>query len=176
MALPRSAVHRREDGLEHLAPRYAAAFLGLVRSGEVVRRELDRDLRDRHDIGLGAFEILLHLGAFSPDGSLRMAELTAQAPLSQSRVSRLVADLERRGLVVRDVDGEDSRGVVVTLTGEGAAVLEVAARTHLEGLDRVLFGRLTRAEVAELARLTDKVLGDEAPRTGLPRRPGRGSA
>lgn len=169
--MPRSGVTHRDDGVSHLSPTYAAAFLGLVRAGEVVSRELDRDLRLAHDIGLPGFEILLHLGAFSPDGSLRMSQLTAQAPLSQSRVSRLVAELEARGLVSREVDGEDSRGVVVTLTGAGGGLLREASHTHLDGLGRVLFGRLTRAEVVELARLASRILGEETPLTGLSRRP-----
>lgn len=170
MTMPRSGVTDRADGISHLSPTYAAAFLGLMRAGEVVGRELEQDLRRAHGIGLPAFEILLHLGAFSPDGSLPMGRLTAQAPLSQSRVSRLVADLEGRGLVTRQTHADDSRSVVVTLTDTGAELLRVASHTHLDGLGRVLFARLTRAEVAELARLTGKVLGELAPRTGLPRR------
>jgi DNA-binding MarR family transcriptional regulator len=171
MTLPRSAVNDRDDGISHLSPTYAAAFLGLLRAGEVVDRELDGDLRRAHGIGLPAFEILLHLGAFSPDGSLRMSELTTQAPISQSRVSRLVADLAGRGLVRRDAYVGDSRSVLVTLTEAGHDLLRDASHTHLDGLGRVMFSRLTRAEVSELARLTRKILGDAAPRTGLPRRP-----
>lgn len=169
--MPRSGVTDRADGISHLSPTYAAAFLGLMRAGEVVGRELDQDLRRAHGVGLPAFEILLHLGAFSPHGSLRMGQLTAQAPLSQSRVSRLVAELEARGLVTREAHTDDQRRVVVTLTGPGAELLKAASHTHLDGLGRVLFSRLTRAEVVELARLTGKVLGEEAPRTGLPRSP-----
>lgn len=171
MPMPRAGVTDRADGISHLSPTYAAAFLGLLRAGEVVDRELDRDLRRAHAIGLPAFEILLHLGAFSPDGSLRMGQLTEQAPLSQSRVSRLVAELEARGLVARETSPDDSRGVVVTITEPGTALLREASHTHLDGLGRALFSRLTRGEVAELARLTNKILGDAAPRTGLPRRP-----
>jgi DNA-binding MarR family transcriptional regulator len=170
MGMPRSAVTQSASGVRHLSPSYAAAFLGLLRAGEVVDRELDRDLREAHGIGLPAFEILLYLGAFSDHGSLRMGQLTAQAPLSQSRVSRVVADLERRGLVRRQAWQDDSRSVVVTITRGGTALLDEASETHLAGLDRVLFSRLTRSEVSELARLTAKVLGDAAPATGAARR------
>ena len=172
MTMPRSGVTDRGDGISHLSPTYAAALLGLLRAAEVVDRELDGDLRRAHGIGLPGFEILLHLGAFSADGSLRMGELTRQAPLSQSRVSRLVAELSTRGLVRRDTFSGDSRSVLVTLTEAGADLLREASHTHLDSLGRVLFSRLTRVEVAELARLTAKILGDAAPRTGLPRRPG----
>ena len=169
--MPRAGVVARPDGISHLSPSYAAAFLGLLRAADVVDRQLDHELRQSHGISLPAFEILLHLGAFSPDGSLPMGRLTEQAPLSQSRVSRIVADLEDRGLVAREASADDSRSVVVTLTETGSELLKEASHTHLDGLGRVLFSRLTRSEVAELARLTARVLGDAAPRTGLPRRP-----
>lgn len=169
MSMPKAGVTSSAEGVRHLTPTYAAAFLGLVRSGEILQRELDAELRSAHGVGLPAFEILLHLGAFSPDGTLRMGQLTAQAPLSQSRVSRLVAELETRGLVTRQAYPDDSRSVVVELTDDGAALLRVTSETHLDGLGRLLFSRLTRAEVTELARLVTKVLGDRAPRTGLAR-------
>lgn len=170
MTLPRSGVTETASGIRHLSPAYAASFLGLLRAGQVVDRELDRELREAHDLSLPGFEILLYLGAFSDDGSLRMSQLTAQAPLSQSRVSRLVAELDRRGLVRRQTWQDDSRSVLVSITEAGTTLLAAAAETHLAGLDRVLFSRLTRAEAAELARLTGKILGDEVPATGSSRR------
>ncbi|MGH3348052.1 MAG: MarR family winged helix-turn-helix transcriptional regulator [Nocardioides sp.] len=171
MTMPRSGVVDRADGISHLSPTYAAAFLGLLRAAEVIDRDLDRELRQAHGIGLPSFEILLHLGAFSPEGTLGMGRLTAQAPLSQSRVSRIVGELADRGLVDRGTSTDDSRSVLVSLTEAGRELLTEASHTHLDGLGRVLFSRLTRVEVAELARLTRKVLGDRAPGVGLPRTP-----
>jgi DNA-binding MarR family transcriptional regulator len=169
MTMPKSGVAVSATGIRLLSPTYAAAFLGLLRAGEVVGRELDHELREAHGISLPGFEILLHLGALSDDGSLRMGQLTAQAPLSQSRVSRLVAELESRGLVARETWPDDTRSVVVSLTEAGEELLRLASETHLDGLGRTMFSRLTRAETAELARLTAKLLGDAAPRTGADR-------
>lgn len=159
--LPDRAVVHREDGINHLATVYADAFLGLLRAAEQVDRALDRDLRVAHGIGLRGFEVLLHLGAFAPDGRLGLSELTAQAPLSQSRTSRLVGQLVDAGLVRRETDPQDGRGVVVSLTARGRSLLEKAATTHLDGLHEQLFSHLTVADVTELARLTRLVLGDD---------------
>lgn len=148
-----------------------AAFLGLVRVAEVLQRDLDRDLRAAHGLGLGAFEVLLHLGSFSPDGSLPMRQLVGQLSLSQSRISRLVAELEREGLVTREAFVGDSRSVVVRITDAGLQLIAPASQTHLAGLERRLFAPLDDADVDDLVRLTRLVLGDEAPRTGRPRRP-----
>lgn len=146
------------NGVKHPSTTHARAFLGLVRAAEALDRGLDLDLRSRHGLGLRAFEVLLHLAAFSPAGSLRMTELTAQAPLSQSRVSRLVAELEARGLVSRAVFEGDSRSVLVTITERGLEVLRLAQDTHYAGLQERLFAHLSWADVTALARLTETVL------------------
>lgn len=149
-------------GIRFPAPTYAQAFLGLVRGGQALERQLDADLRREHGIGLHGFEILLHLGAFAGgEGRLSMTQLTRQAPLSQSRVSRLVAELEQRGLVRRSTDERDSRVVVVAITEAGLDTLRKAQETHHRGLRERLFDRLSRSEIEQLARLTAKLLEDD---------------
>ena len=148
----------RADGLKHPSPLHARAFLGLVRAGQELERELDAQLKSGHGLGLRAFEVLLHLAVFSSDGSLRIAQLTEQAPLSQSRVSRMIADLEADQLVKRSVFESDSRGVVVSITDAGLHKLRESQDTHIAGLRRLLFSRLDRDEIATLARLTERIL------------------
>ncbi|MFJ8584243.1 MarR family winged helix-turn-helix transcriptional regulator [Streptomyces sp. NPDC093595] len=85
--------------------------------------ELDREL---HPYGLGAsdFEVLDVLAEGSPqDGgcSYRVQELASRVHLSQSALSRLVARLEKDGLVTRGMCSEDRRGVRVALTDQGRA-------------------------------------------------------
>lgn len=144
----------------HLPPTKAKAFLGLIRAGEELDRRLDEELEQRHGLGLRAFEVLLFLAEFSSDGSKRMAELTTQAPLSQSRMSRLVADLERRGWVQRSRAEDDGRGVQVTITAAGRRKFEAAQTSHLADLDRYFFDRLNQTEVRQLASITAKLLAD----------------
>lgn len=153
-------------GIRYPAQPYAQAFLGLIRAGAGLQRELDRDLRTRHGLGLRGYEVLLHLATFSPDGELPMAQLARQAPLSQSQVSRVVAELDERGLVRRTVDDRDSRAVRVALTDRGLAALHAAQDTHHRGLETKFFQLLTRDEVAELARVTSKLLGDSGAPSG----------
>ncbi|HEV2071299.1 MAG TPA: MarR family transcriptional regulator [Acidimicrobiales bacterium] len=151
-----------EGGLSHPSPRHARAFLGLLRSAEQLDRVLDGELRAEHGLTLRQFEVLLHLAVFAPRGHLRIGELVAQAPLSQSRVSRLVAELESRGLVRRTPAEDDSRAVQVSITDAGRQRLREAQPTHHQGLDRWLFSRLTGREVIELGRITGKLLGGVA--------------
>jgi DNA-binding MarR family transcriptional regulator len=153
----------RANGVKHPSETYARAFLGLVRAGEALDRSLDLELKARHGLSLRAFEVLLHLAAFSPSGSLRMSQLTAQAPLSQSRVSRLVAELEARGLATRSAFAGDNRGVLVSITEGGLDALRAAQDTHYTGLYERLFAHLTWTDVTTLARVTATITAETDP-------------
>lgn len=150
----------RPDGLKHASYQRASAFLGLVRAGETLARNLDAELERDHGISLRAHEVLVILALFAPGGRLRMAELNRLTPLSQSRVSRLVAELESRGLVERSPADGDGRGVQVSITPRGIEKFRAAQDTHLDGLERLLYSRLTDREIRQLAALTAKILGD----------------
>ena len=150
----------RPDGLKHASWQRASAFLGLVRAGEALVRDLDAELERDHGISLRAHEVLLVHALFAPGGRLRMAELTGRTPLSQSRVSRLGAELEARGLVERSRADGDGRGVQVSITPRGIEKFRAAQDTHLAGLERGLYARLTDREIRQLAALTAKILGD----------------
>lgn len=149
---------RTPDGTPYLSPRRAGAFLGLVRAGDALGRELDSELQREHDLSLRAFEILLFLTVFAPDGQMRIGDLAENAPLSQSQVSRLVSELESRGLITRTTASNDARGVEVAVTATGRAKFRQAQETHLRGLEERLFSRLTDEEVRQLASITRKIL------------------
>lgn len=151
-------VMQRQDGLKFLSPERADAFLGLVRAGETIAHELSAELEREHGISLRAFEVLLFLAVFAPEGHLRLTELIERTPLSQSRVSRLVAELDARGLVERLPTDVDRRGVLVSITRHGIDKFRAAQETHLAGLERLLFGRLTAADTRHLAAITAKIL------------------
>lgn len=83
--------------------------------------ELDRALH-RHGLCASDFEVLDVLaGSPAPDGSCayRVQEIAERVHLSQSALSRLVARLEKDGLVERGLCAEDRRGVRVALTAKG---------------------------------------------------------
>ena len=163
----RDGVMIRPDGLKYMTPGRASAFLGLVRAGETIARELDAELERDHGIGLRAFEVLLFLALFAPAGRLRMVDLTERTPLSQSRVSRLVAELEAQGLVARTPSGDDRRGVEVAITPKGIQKFKEAQDDHLATLERRLFAHLSADEVDQLATLTARILDAQGATSGL---------
>ncbi len=79
---------------------------------------LEAELRQRHDIGVTEVEALERL-ASTAHGKCRGVELTEAVHLSQSAASRLVARLERDGLVERAACPEDRRAIFVALTDAG---------------------------------------------------------
>jgi DNA-binding MarR family transcriptional regulator len=165
----RDGVVTRPDGLKYMTPERASAFLGLVRAGETLARELDAELERDHGIGLRSYEVLLFLAVFSPDGRLRMLDLIERTPLSQSRVSRLVAELEARGLVARGPSGDDRRGVEVAITRKGIQKFKEAQDDHIAALERRLFAHLSADEVHQLATLTARILDAQGATSGLGR-------
>ncbi|MFD3502491.1 MarR family winged helix-turn-helix transcriptional regulator [Streptomyces sp. NPDC058676] len=85
--------------------------------------ELDRALH-QHGLCGSDFEVLDVLSEQRADGvcSYRVQEISERVHLSQSALSRLVARLEKDGLVERGMCAEDRRGVRVALTSKGRAL------------------------------------------------------
>jgi DNA-binding MarR family transcriptional regulator len=81
--------------------------------------ELDRALH-QHGLCASDFEVLDVLSGDSC--AYRVQEISERVHLSQSALSRLVARLEKDGLVERAMCAEDRRGVRVALTTKGRAL------------------------------------------------------
>jgi len=90
-----------------------------------------------NEIQPGHHTVLRHLGE---DGA-RPSELAAKADVSRQAVTKTLDDLERVGLVEREPDPADGRGVVVRYTPRGLAALEVA-RTRGKELERRFASRI----------------------------------
>jgi DNA-binding MarR family transcriptional regulator len=100
---------------------------------------LEAELQRRHGIGVNEFEALERL--FNGDhGKCRGAELSDAVHLSQSAASRLVARLEREGMVFRAMCEMDRRGIFVSLTDAGRELYLAAKPTHREVLAATLGG------------------------------------
>ncbi|MER6347285.1 MarR family winged helix-turn-helix transcriptional regulator [Streptomyces sp. NPDC001595] len=86
--------------------------------------ELDRALHG-HGLCASDFEVLDVLAeGETPKSrpSYRVQEISERVHLSQSALSRLIARLEKDGLVSRGMCPEDRRGVRVSLTEKGRAL------------------------------------------------------
>jgi DNA-binding MarR family transcriptional regulator len=94
---------------------------------------LEAELRRRHGIGVSEFEALERL-ATGAQGKCRGVELTEAVHLSQSAASRLVARMERDGLVERTACLDDRRAIFIALTDVGRQRYVEAKPTQREVL------------------------------------------
>ncbi len=108
-----------------LLARYSAVFSAL-----------ECRLQERHGIGANEFEALERVA--TGDSKCRSADLTEAIHLSQSATSRLVARLEKEGLVERALCEVDRRGIFVTITEAGREKYLAAKQTHREVLRETL--------------------------------------
>jgi DNA-binding MarR family transcriptional regulator len=98
---------------------------------------LERELGERHGLGVSDFEVLERLTE-SQERKFRAQDLAEAVHLSQSALSRLVDRLARHGLVERCDCVGDRRGVYVVLTEAGEQRHAEAVPTHRGVLARTL--------------------------------------
>lgn len=114
---------------------------GLLKDYYETSCAIDRELVARHDIGITDFEvldILLDVLAESGGAEVPMRDLSDRMYLSQSGLSRSVARLDKRGLVVRRMQGSDRRAVSIAITAAGREIHAAAHPTRSEVLGRYL--------------------------------------
>ncbi|MEV8633298.1 MarR family transcriptional regulator [Streptosporangium sp. NPDC051023] len=90
---------------------------------------LERELSERHHLGMSEFEVLERMVEGGQE-KYRVQEVADAVHLSQSACSRLIARLEKAGLVCRGMCEADRRGVFVLITPEGRARHAEAVSTH----------------------------------------------
>ena len=139
-----------------LTPEEQQAWLALV--GVVVRLPAALDAQLRRDSGLSHFEYLVLAGlSESPDLTLRMSVLADFAEGSLSRLSQVVARLERRGWVERATDPADRRATLARLTDAGWETVVAAAPGHVAEVRRLVLDPLTATQVGQLARIARRI-------------------
>jgi DNA-binding MarR family transcriptional regulator len=146
-----------------------AAWAALLRVHAAVVPVLDQELQAAHGLPLTWYDVLLELNA-APGRQLTMSQLGAAAVVSRSRVSRVVDELVRAGLVERTPNPDDGRSAFARITAAGRARLRTAAPTYLAGIERHFTGHLTAADAATIATALEKVLAAGPVAVAPPRR------
>ncbi|GAA3444204.1 MarR family transcriptional regulator [Planomonospora venezuelensis] len=103
----------------------------------VISCALERELSDKHDLGVSEFEVLERMVERDRE-KYRSQEIADAVHLSQSACSRVIARLEKAGLVRRAICEADRRGVFVVITDEGRARHAAARPTHRAVIVRAL--------------------------------------
>ena len=138
---------------------YFESALALI---DVLDSELERDA----GVPMRWYDALVHLEE-TPAG-LRMNELAERILYSKSGFTRVVDRLEEAGLVRRVRPENDRRSILVVLTDQGAATLDLARRHHRDGIARHFSDHLSDTDVKALSRALERVSAHARPL-----RPGR---
>ena len=119
--------------------------------GAVARR-----LRERSAETLAPWDItpgqLRALRMLTRHGTMRLSELSERLEIAPRSATEVVDALEARDLVRRRADPGDRRATLVEVTEHGAGILAEIRAARGPEAGRV-FGRLTPADRAELARI-----------------------
>jgi DNA-binding MarR family transcriptional regulator len=112
------------------------------------------------EINPGHHIVLRNLG----ENGARPSELAAAAGVTRQAITKVVDDLERRGVVRREPDPDDGRGVIVRYTDRGLEGLAVARRT-MEALEGDFADRIGADRWAEVRIALETLFADTPGRT-----------
>lgn len=105
----------------------------------------------------GTWDVLASLRRSGPPHRLSPTQLYLELMRTSGAMTHRLAHLERAGLISRQPDPEDGRGLLVELTPKGVAIVDQVAPAHLEN-ERALIAPLTEDEQTTLINLLRKLL------------------
>jgi homoprotocatechuate degradation regulator HpaR len=133
--------------------------MSLLRAREAVMRQFRPSLR-RHDLTEQQWRILRALAAIE---AIEVTELARTAFLLGPSLSRILRDLDARGLIERKTAKTDLRRGVVSISEKGLKLMEVVAPSS-----EAIYAAITRRHGArKLAELQDMLHMLEASLAGL---------
>jgi DNA-binding MarR family transcriptional regulator len=128
----------------------------LMRIVKTLPRHLDGDLVRSAGLTASEYTMLMHLSE-APDRELRMADLAEATGLSASRTTRLVQELQSRGLVTKRSSTADGRSNIARLTAPGMAKMKAAWPAHLASVRKRVFDHLDDSAVQRTAQVLSAV-------------------
>jgi DNA-binding MarR family transcriptional regulator len=129
-------------------------------NGVLIKLPFALDVELRRTGGVSHFDYLvMSVLSESPEMTIPMSELAALANSSLSRLSHVLTRLEAKGWVRRVACPRDRRSTNAVLTETGFAVVERAAPGHVETVRELVIDALSPAQIRQLAKICQAVLG-----------------
>jgi DNA-binding MarR family transcriptional regulator len=133
------------------------AWLALLSINTLLPSALDTQLQSAGKLSLFDYNVLAMLSE-SEGRYLPMSELAARTSASLSRLSHVVTKLQKRGWVEREAHPGDARVTVAHLTDAGMSTIVSLAPGHVESVRTLMLDSLTPDDVADLARIGEKIV------------------
>lgn len=102
-------------------------FINLAKAHAIANRRFSNSL-SQWGLGLNEFIILLHLSQ-APDEKMRRIDLAEAIGLTASGVTRMLAPMEKIGLIKREANAHDARVSLVVLAPSGKRILSESLET-----------------------------------------------
>lgn len=126
--------------------------LRILQSADELRARLAGEFSSVHGISVNEFFLLMQLKN-APKQRLSRTELAKRMHVSASTVTRMVAPMEKIGMVDRMIDDRDARLAFVVLTSAGQDRLSEALATFAKQAGYVFQDRWTDAEMKQFSAL-----------------------
>ncbi|HHV45824.1 MAG TPA: MarR family transcriptional regulator [Tissierellia bacterium] len=127
-----------------------------------MRRQLNKLISDGN-LSQGEYFVLRNLWISSNDlsnedkkGYVKAADLSDKLELSRPAITRILNNLEHRGLITRNIDKKDRRSINIELTQAGIEAIENANKRILSIAERIV-ASLGDFEADKLIELIDKL-------------------
>ncbi|MDP8950776.1 MAG: MarR family transcriptional regulator [Actinomycetota bacterium] len=134
-----------------------AAWRTFLTAHAAVVDKIERDLDEEGLMPLSWYDVLLALYE-APDRKLRMHELARAILVTRGGLTRLVARIERAGLLRREPDPADGRGSFAVLTDEGLEALRRTWPYYARGIAEHFGHHLSDEEARVLTEALGRVL------------------
>ena len=135
----------------------------------LIRLPAALDAQLQRDAGISHFEYQVLAGlSMAPERTLRMSVLAGFAEGSLSRLSQVVARLEKRGWVRRTPDPADGRYTLAILTDAGWDLVVATAPGHVGAVRDYVFDPLTKAQQRQLRDIGRRIMRAVDPTGSCP--------
>lgn len=134
-----------------------AVFGRLAEAAQRVARDHLNPLFQAHGLGPGEFDVLATLRRSGAPYALSPTALYDATMVTSGAMTGRIDRLQKAGWVVRTPDPEDRRGVLVSLTDAGRALIDEVVTLHVANETQLLAG-LSQGERETLAGLLGKLL------------------
>lgn len=143
-----------DEGVEQ---RRNVCWRAFLTAHAAVIARIESDLDEEGALPLSWYDVLLALYE-GPGRRLRMHELASVILVTRGGLTRLVARIEEAGLLRREPDPTDGRGLYAVLTDEGLGALRATWPVYAGGIAEHFGRHLTDEEVEILGRAFSRIL------------------
>ena len=96
------------------------------------------------------------------DGDVLPGEISTEMDVSSARVATALNNLERKGLIIRQIDKNNRRKILVSITPEGKKIAEERYSTLVEKTTTMLTA-LGEHDAKEYVRIMGRLIESKAP-------------